>query len=302
MAAPPVPSPYPQSPALSYQWSLRRTLSRSLGSLRVPNFSRYALPELDGTRLGTDFRDTNIDCVDSGSDVSDYSVDGKDQDLSSSEDEEEIEQPPPLIRRQSSRLRRQNVPPRKPLPSRGLRRTFNAQNSPEDQDLVTWDGKNDPRNPLCWTKRKKWIATVLVSSFTFISPVASTMVAPALPDIAQQFDITSKTEQMLVMSIFLLAYAVGPFVLGPLSEIYGRVVVLQSANMVYLIFNTACGFAQTKEQMMAFRFLSGLGGSAPQAIGGGVLSDCWAKEERGSAIALYSLAPFLGPAVGPIAG
>ena len=35
-------------------------------------------------------------------------------------------------------------------------------------------------------------------------------------------------------------------------------------------------------------------------LGGGVLSDCWRAEERGKAIAIYSLAPFIGPAVGPI--
>ena len=54
--------------------------------------------------------------------------------------------------------------------------------------------------------------------------------------------------------------------------------------------------------MIAFRFLSGLGGSAPLAIGGGVLSDCWRPEERGRAIGIFSLAPLLGPAIGPIAG
>src|ERR1700761_8369993 len=38
------------------------------------------------------------------------------------------------------------------------------------------------------------------------------------------------------------------------------------------------------------------------ALGGGILSDCFNAEERGKAIGLYSLAPLLGPAVGPIAG
>ena len=37
-------------------------------------------------------------------------------------------------------------------------------------------------------------------------------------------------------------------------------------------------------------------------IGGGVLSDCWRAEERGRAISIFSLAPLLGPAIGPIAG
>ena len=42
--------------------------------------------------------------------------------------------------------------------------------------------------------------------------------------------------------------------------------------------------------------------SAHVQVGGGVLGDCWRPEERGKAVALYSLAPLLGPVVGPIAG
>ena len=37
-------------------------------------------------------------------------------------------------------------------------------------------------------------------------------------------------------------------------------------------------------------------------VGGGVLSDCFRSEERGKSMAIYSLAPLLGPAIGPIAG
>ena len=128
------------------------------------------------------------------------------------------------------------------------------------------------------------------------------MVAPAIATISKDFNITNSIEQQLVFSVFVLAYAVGPLFLGPLSEIWGRVPVLQLANLFYLVFNTAAGFSQNKGEMIAFRFLSGLGGSAPLAIGGGVLGDCWRAEERGAAIAIYSLAPLLGPAIGPIAG
>ena len=172
----------------------------------------------------------------------------------------------------------------------------------KDPNLVTWDGPDDPANPKNWTTKRKWMATLVVSSFTFISPVSSSMVAPALSAIAAEFKITNAAQEELVLSIFVLAYAIGPLFLGPLSELYGRVRVLQVANAFYFIWNLACGFAQNKGEMMAFRFLAGLGGSAPLAIGGGLLSDCWKAEERGKAISIYSLAPLLGPAVGPIAG
>ncbi|EER24330.1 Major Facilitator Superfamily protein [Coccidioides posadasii C735 delta SOWgp] len=186
-------------------------------------------------------------------------------------------------------------------PSDGEQTGSDQEESKEDENLVTWDGPDDPANPLNWARSKKWICTWIIATFAFISPLSSTMLAPALPTIAKEFKISSSMEEALVMSIFLLAYAIGPFLLGPLSEIYGRVVVLQTANMVYLIFNTLCGISRSKQQILAFRFLSGLGGSAPQTLNGGMLSDCWRAEERGKAIAIYSFAPFIGPVVGPIA-
>lgn len=131
---------------------------------------------------------------------------------------------------------------------------------------VTWDGPYDIENPLNWSASRKWTATILVSCFTFISPFSSTMVTPALEDIGDQYDIPEGFARALVLSIFLLGFAQGPFVLAPLSELFGRVKVLQWANLIYLVFNTVCPFAKTKEQLYLFRFLSGIGGSAPQAV------------------------------------
>lgn len=87
-----------------------------------------------------------------------------------------------------------------------------------------------------------------------------------------------------------------------MSEIYGRVIILQCANLFYLFFNLGCGLSRTSAQLIVFRFLAGFGGSAPLAIGGGVLSDLFTPEQRGKAMSMYSLAPLLGPAIGPIAG
>lgn len=128
------------------------------------------------------------------------------------------------------------------------------------------------------------------------------MVAPALEDIGKDLHVYDPALKALILSIFLLAYALGPLIIGPLSELYGRVPVLQLSNLFFLVFNLGCGFARTGPQMMVCRFFAGIGGSAPLSIGGGVLGDCWQAEQRGRAIAIFSLAPLLGPAIGPIAG
>ncbi|KAL7926309.1 major facilitator superfamily domain-containing protein [Trichoderma austrokoningii] len=172
----------------------------------------------------------------------------------------------------------------------------------DDANVVRWTGPDDPENPKNWLIKRKWAAVFCVSCFTLISPVASSMVAPGLPQISADLHITEEIESALVLSIFVAAYALGPLVWGPLSELYGRTVILQVSNLWFLLFNLGCGLARTEAQMFVFRFLAGIGGSAPLAIGGGVLGDLFSAEQRGKAMSVYSLMPLLGPALGPIAG
>lgn len=48
------------------------------------------------------------------------------------------------------------------------------------------------------------------------------MIAPAIPDMAISLHITSSVTANLVLTIFLLAFAFGPLVLSPISEVWGR--------------------------------------------------------------------------------
>jgi Major Facilitator Superfamily len=156
--------------------------------------------------------------------------------------------------------------------------------SPESKDVdpyfVTWSGPNDPDNPRNWSFKRKWAAVFVVSSFTFISPVSSSMVAPALPIVGRDLGIKTEFETAMVLSIFVLSYAIGPLFFAPLSEVYGRVRVLQTSNLFYFAFNLGCAFAKTGPQMLAFRFWAGFGGSAMLALGGGILSDCFVAVSR----------------------
>ncbi|KAK9242802.1 major facilitator superfamily domain-containing protein [Lipomyces tetrasporus] len=174
--------------------------------------------------------------------------------------------------------------------------------STTDDNLVDWDGPNDPTNPVNWPFRRRWLVTISVAAFSFISPTSTSMTAPALSSIGEDLNITSSFLLNLTLSSFILAYAFGPFAVAPLSEVYGRVKVLQVSNILYLFFNLGCGFAQNSAQLIVCRFFAGLGGSAPLVIGAGVLADCWRPEERGTAISLFTMVTLLGPTIGPIVG
>ncbi|KAJ1556406.1 hypothetical protein HK405_010112 [Cladochytrium tenue] len=171
----------------------------------------------------------------------------------------------------------------------------------EDNLVITWDGPDDVENPRNWNATLKWRTTIIVSLYTLVSPIASSMVAPALTSVAADINDFKVLDLDIIMTVFILAYAVGPFLLAPLSEIYGRVPVLQVSNAIFCVFNLLCGFAQNSGQLIAFRFLAGLGGSGPLVIGGGVLADVFHDTQRGLGMAIFTLVVVLGPCVGPIA-
>lgn len=57
--------------------------------------------------------------------------------------------------------------------------------------------------------------------------------------------ITNSTVGALQVSIFLFAFAIGPLFLAPLSERYGRTIVLHCGNLFFIAFSIGAGFAQT---------------------------------------------------------
>lgn len=128
-----------------------------------------------------------------------------------------------------------------------------ADKEKKDPNLVTWDGPDDPANPKNWSTKRKWAATLVVSSFTFISPVVSSMVAPSLDAMSADLGVKDQVESEMMLSIFILAYAFGPLFLGPLSELVGRRKVLQLGNAFFFAFNLGGGFAQTETQMVSPR-------------------------------------------------
>jgi MFS family permease len=171
-----------------------------------------------------------------------------------------------------------------------------SRSQEEDPFLVSYSD-SDPANPLNWSSSLKWAVTDVLSATGFNRIMVSTVMAPALPNIAQDLKMTS-TEATMALSIYLLATAFGPLVIGPLTEIYGRKRILHLSNVWFLVCNVACGFANSKQLLIAARFLAGFGASAIYALAGGVLGDIWRPEHRGRSLGVYLLIPLLGAAVG----
>ncbi|OAL46922.1 MFS general substrate transporter [Pyrenochaeta sp. DS3sAY3a] len=170
-----------------------------------------------------------------------------------------------------------------------------------DENLIYLD-EQAQEHPRSWAFRKKAWATAVVGGFCFLAPFSSTIFAPSVHLVMKDLHITNSTIGALQVSIFLFAFAIGPLFLAPLSERYGRTIILHSGNLFFIAFSIGAGFAQTTAQFSICRLMSGFGGSAALSVIGGLLADIWDLKARPKASGLVTLGPVLGPILGPVCG
>src|ERR1700749_2962183 len=128
------------------------------------------------------------------------------------------------------------------------------------------------------------------------------MFAPGAASLAKEFHITSSTIVSLTVSIYLCGFAVGPMFIAPLSELYGRLIIYHTCNVMYIGFIIGCALSKNTGMFLVFRFLAGCASSGPLTVGGGTVGDVVLPAQRGRVMSLFFLGPLLGPVLGPIIG
>lgn len=98
-----------------------------------------------------------------------------------------------------------------------------------------------------------------------VTLMSGSMLAPALDAISKDLHTNPETAN-LTLSIFVLAFAFGPMVLSPCTEIFGRRYVWIICSLWYILWNTVCGFAHSNALLIVGRILSGIGGSVEFAV------------------------------------
>ncbi|KAH8669580.1 major facilitator superfamily domain-containing protein [Tricladium varicosporioides] len=172
----------------------------------------------------------------------------------------------------------------------------------EDANIVWWEDPDDPQNPLNFGTWMKALNISLVSAICFVTPLASSMFTPGVPQLMEEFGSKNVLLAGFVVSVYVLGFAIGPLALAPASEIYGRLPIYHVCNLGFVAFTIACALATNLNMLIGFRFMAGLFGSAPLVNGGGTIADLVVQEKRGAAMSGFVMGPIVGPIIGPIAG
>ena len=156
-------------------------------------------------------------------------------------------------------------------------------------------------NPYDYSRRHKWFLTFVISVAGAAAPMASSIVLPALVDIARDFNSTA-TVVNLSVALYMLSMSIFPLWWSSFSETLGRRTIYLVSFTLYLIFNILGAVAPNVGMYLAMRMLAGSAGASVQAVGAGTIADIWEVRERGQAMGIFYLGPLCGPLLSPIIG
>lgn len=134
-----------------------------------------------------------------------------------------------------------------------------------------------------------------------LSPLASSMFTPGIQQIADDFKVDVKYV-VATTTGFVIFLGIGPLILAPLSENFGRRKLYIICFGVFALLQIPTALSPNVGFLIAVRAVSGFFGSVGIANGGGTLSDMFPASERAGIFGWYLLGPLLGPTLGPLLG
>ena len=104
----------------------------------------------------------------------------------------------------------------------------------------------------------QWRVIILCAFVAIIDGFDAQAIAFAAPDIAKEYS-TSPAQLGRLFSSALVGLMVGAFAMGPAADRFGRKPVIVVSCALMGVFSLAVAFAGSIEQLMLYRFLTGLG-------------------------------------------
>ncbi|RDB22078.1 Efflux pump atB [Hypsizygus marmoreus] len=165
-----------------------------------------------------------------------------------------------------------------------------------DRFQVSLEPSEHPQNLSVITK---WTSVIVISCASLCVTCASSVATFTEEGVANEFHI-SQLVTVLSLSLFVEGLGLGPLLVGPLSEVYGRNVIYRVSYGLFFVFAWPVAFAPNAYIYLMFRFITGFCGSAFLSVAGGSVSDLFSDATVANPMAVYTISPFIGPVLGPL--
>jgi MFS transporter, DHA2 family, multidrug resistance protein len=145
------------------------------------------------------------------------------------------------------------------------------------------------------------IVTACTVLATLMQSLDSTIANVALPYMQGTMS-ASQEEINWVLTSYIVAAAIMTAPTGFLAARFGRTRLFVTAVTGFTVASVLCGLAQSLDEIVMFRVLQGMFGAALVPLSQAVMYDIYPVEQRGGAMALWTMGVMIGPIFGPILG
>ncbi|KAK8039961.1 multidrug resistance protein [Apiospora rasikravindrae] len=171
----------------------------------------------------------------------------------------------------------------------------------KDPFEVTFDGDHDAYCPRSMSLMHKWAIVIIVGLGSLCLTCVSSIYTTTYSQMNPEFGI-STIVGTLGLSTFVLGIALGPLLMSPLSEFFGRRPIYLVSWGMFLIWLIPSAVAKNAATMIVARFFDGFFGSSFLSVAGGSVSDLFRRDAIQAPMVIIALAPFIGPSLGPLLG
>ena len=162
--------------------------------------------------------------------------------------------------------------------------------------VIGWYGDNDPEKPHNWSFGKKLWVSMLLFVYTFSVYIGSSLYTASEPDIMRIYGVGDEVAE-LGLTMYVLAYGLGPMLFSPLSEIpaVGRTLPYTVTYFLFVILCIPMALVNNIAGIHILRFLLGFFGSPCLATAGASYGDFYGAKQMPYVIALWGGGATLGP-------
>jgi EmrB/QacA subfamily drug resistance transporter len=151
------------------------------------------------------------------------------------------------------------------------------------------------------SQRSKWLVLATVCFGLFMINLDGNVVNLAMPTIIRDFG--ARLSQLeWISNAYMLTFAVFLITLGRLGDQIGRKRLFLAGMVFFTLGSALCGSARNVSQLIAFRVVQGIGGSAMMPATLSLITASFEKEERGRAMGFWGAVSGLAFIMGPIVG
>ena len=143
--------------------------------------------------------------------------------------------------------------------------------------------------------------TALLAGLSAVGPLTTDMYLPSLPDIARLLGASSAQVQ-LTISAYLIGFAAGQIIYGPVSDRHGRKPVLIGAIALYCAASLACALSTSIEMLIVARAFQALGGSGGIVLTRAIVRDIYSGAHAGRELSVIGSVMALAPVLAPVLG